>query len=320
VDWKREKVFLFLDEVQKLPGWQDEVKIIYDNFPCIKMVLSGSSSLWLEKDAIKALAGRHFSVDVKPLGFGEFLSLKGKAEYAEKPALWERELRREFALYLKRPFPETAAWDNEILLRKYVREMVLDKVLRSDLPEKFTDANPGILMRLVETFYSQPGMSVNYERLAADMKISKATLASHVFYLELAYLIRRVRNFRSRQATASRKMQKIYPYHWGLVYSVGEPEVSESFVASIIDAKYYWREGKREIDFVHNGKDILPIEVKSGGVKSGDLDSIAHFCGRRRLHRAMVVYNGAEKSGKAGDTEIRFLPFWKFALSPARLL
>ncbi len=313
-DWKKGKLFVFLDEIQKLGGWQNEVKLLYDNFPMLKLVVSGSSSVSLEKEAISALAGRYFPVNVEPLSFAEFLEMGGNGKYAAKPLVWQSEIRKEFSEYARKPFPEITGWKDELLIRKYIRESVLDKVLRSDLPARFKGINEELLLKLVEMFYSQPGMLLSYDSLASEMKVSRKTLAKHIFYLEFAYLIRRVRNFRSRQFMASRKMQKIYPYHWAFVYAVGGGDISESLVASTIDAKFYWRKGPMEIDFIAEDGGLLPVEVKSGNARRDDLGSILYFCGKNRLGKAVVVHGGESKSEKHGKVDVSFMPFWEFAL------
>lgn len=43
--------YLFLDEVPKYPDWQRELKNIYDFFPDLKLVISGSSILALQKSS-----------------------------------------------------------------------------------------------------------------------------------------------------------------------------------------------------------------------------------------------------------------------------
>lgn len=75
IDWKKERVYLFLDEIHKLKRWSTELKILYDTLPNIKIVVSGSASINLEKDAIINLAGRHFRFEVKPLSLREFAEL-----------------------------------------------------------------------------------------------------------------------------------------------------------------------------------------------------------------------------------------------------
>jgi len=43
------KFFVFFDEIQKVPDWQSKIKVYYDLYPNIKFILSGSSSLFLQK-------------------------------------------------------------------------------------------------------------------------------------------------------------------------------------------------------------------------------------------------------------------------------
>ena len=41
---------LFIDEVHKYPGWSNEIKEIYDSYPDLKVVISGSSLLDILRD------------------------------------------------------------------------------------------------------------------------------------------------------------------------------------------------------------------------------------------------------------------------------
>jgi predicted AAA+ superfamily ATPase len=56
-EWKKEKIFVFLDEIQKLKNWSSKIKLIYDHFTNVKFMISGSASLMLESEAIENLAG-----------------------------------------------------------------------------------------------------------------------------------------------------------------------------------------------------------------------------------------------------------------------
>lgn len=76
VDWKTEMVYIFLDEVRKLREWSSQLKLIYDAFPNLKFVVSGSASIQLESDAGSNLAGRFFPVEVPVLSVMEYLSLR----------------------------------------------------------------------------------------------------------------------------------------------------------------------------------------------------------------------------------------------------
>ncbi len=71
---------IFLDEIHKYKGWQTSVKNIYDSYPDLKIVYSGSSILKL-KAADPDLSRRLRSYDLYGLSFREFLEYKGLLEY-----------------------------------------------------------------------------------------------------------------------------------------------------------------------------------------------------------------------------------------------
>ena len=65
-----ERLHLFLDEVQKIPGWERYVRSIQDEFKGrIKTFVTGSSSELLASDAAKLLTGRHLTTLLLPLSF-----------------------------------------------------------------------------------------------------------------------------------------------------------------------------------------------------------------------------------------------------------
>ncbi len=68
---------VLLDEVQKLDGWSDQVKAIYDTYPDLKILVSGSESLFIRRGSRETLAGRMFEFRVEPLSFKEYLGFLG---------------------------------------------------------------------------------------------------------------------------------------------------------------------------------------------------------------------------------------------------
>jgi hypothetical protein len=66
---------LFLDEVHKYPNWAIEIKSIYDDFPSLKIVFSGSSALLLHQ-AEADLSRRASMYHLHNLSFREFLNFK----------------------------------------------------------------------------------------------------------------------------------------------------------------------------------------------------------------------------------------------------
>jgi hypothetical protein len=73
--YKNGGVHLFLDEVHKYPNWTVELKGIYDDFPTLKIVFSGSSALLLHKSEAD-LSRRASIYRLHNLSFREFILFK----------------------------------------------------------------------------------------------------------------------------------------------------------------------------------------------------------------------------------------------------
>lgn len=309
--WETSRIYVFLDEVQKLDGWSNKLKILYDRFPRIKFIISGSSSFNLEKDATKNLAGRYFEVNVKPLSFAEYLQMSKSKIELNRQKLWTDEIKKEFGNYLVRPYPELVRYKELSLVKSYIKENVVDKILKDDL-STFKDINEELAANLINIFYDNPGMYINYDKLSADLKISKKTLLRHVFYLEFSYLIRKVRNYRPATRTTSRKMQRIYPYHFSLMFGWNGKLNLECEITSLYDSRYYWNDNKMEIDLVIAKNGLLPIEVKeTDRIRSEDTGSLRYFMSRFKVKHGVLVYNGEQSVLKDGSSEITLMPSWK---------
>lgn len=318
VDYKKEKISVLFDEITKFKKWASELKLLYDTCPNIKFYISSSSSINLEEEAIKNLAGRYFLINVSPLSFKEFLELRGKYKILKENKLYAKEIKKEFFYYLKRSFPEIIGWDNELIIKDYLRTTIIDKIIKSDLPERFDHINKELLFNLLDLFFKEPGFYLDYDNLSKSLRISKSTLYTHIFYFEFCYLIRVVKNFRPSTLSASRKLQRVYPYWWNLAYCYGEnnDKIIESFVASIIDGKYYWRDLEKEIDFLKiEDKNIIPIEVKNKEiVEERELNTLKLFMKKYKVKKSLVLYLGVEHIKKYDCGIIEFLPFWKWLI------
>ena len=157
IDYKKEKIYLFLDEVQKSKNWVDKIKLIYDNLRNIKILVSGSASLNILSNAKKSLAGRVIYYELKPLSFREFLLLKGIKIEKKRPLIYKDVLQKEFPKFLIRPFPEIVNEDDREFIKKYIRNSVIEPVILKDIPKEFGDAEILLLEKLLNIFLSNPG-------------------------------------------------------------------------------------------------------------------------------------------------------------------
>lgn len=312
VDYKRARIYLFLDEVQKLSNWVDQVKLIYDNFPNIKILVSGSASLNILSEAKKSLGGRAIYYELKPLSFPEYLHLKGIGINRKRFLLYREVLEKEFEKFLIRPFPELIHEKEKRFIRNYIRDAVIDPIILKDIPKEFGHVDILLLENLVKIFLSQPGQYLSMDELAKDLKRAKKTLYNALFYLEFSFIIRRVLNFRPSLRIASRKLSRIYAYHPALSipFDIPPEKYIENLVLAELDAKYYWREKEKEVDFL--GDNIL-VEVKyKSKVRKYELKWITYFLkkyGKKLgIKNAYVITKDFEDQREG----IYMIPAWQF--------
>ncbi|MGB9729247.1 MAG: ATP-binding protein [Thermoprotei archaeon] len=315
VDWKKERVFLFLDEVHKLKNWSSKVKLLYDSLPNLKICVSGSASITVEREAAKDLAGRYFFFDVQPLSLQEFAEL-----YFEKKIdnfeLYQDKLRMIFKDYIRKPFPEIVKWNDISKVNEYVKTLVIEKIVKTDIPELFKNVNISLLSTLVEMFMKDVGMIVNITSLAKDLGVHKLTLTNHIKLLEYGKIIRIIKNYRPSIRAESRKLMKVYPYNVALSFcfypNLTGGQILESLVASALNTNKYWRKNGREIDFLKINKSIIPIEVKEKErINLEDLRNLIWFMDKYKMNYGTLIYQGREEVLKLRDKEIRLYPLLK---------
>lgn len=125
---------ILLDEIQKLYDWENQLKAVYDrDRKNLKFVISGSESLFIRKGSKETLAGRLFEFKIEPLSFREYLTFKN-ATYRPL-GLHGKELARLFDEFiLTEGFPELVGVNDKTMIRKYLRESIIEKVVFRDLP------------------------------------------------------------------------------------------------------------------------------------------------------------------------------------------
>lgn len=312
IDYKREKIYLFLDEAQKSKDWISDVKLIYDNLRNIKILVSGSASLNILSEAKRSLAGRAIYYELRPLSFKEFLRLKRVKIEEERFLLYRDTLEKEFYKFLLRPFPELINEDDINFIKNYIRNAIIEPIIFKDIPKEFKEVDILLLETLINIFLANPGQYLQLDELAKELKRSKVTLYKALFYLEFSFLIRRVLNFRPSIRAASRKLSRIYAYHpcLTLPFNVSEEKFVENLVLSELETRYYWREKEKEIDFL---KDLIPIEVKyKSKIDKQDIKWINYFIkkyGKKlNLNKAYIITKDVE-----GEIDfIRLVPLWQF--------
>jgi len=263
-----DRAFIFFDEIQYAKNWPSILKQFYDLYPNLKFFVSGSSSLLLSREATEKLAGRFFTLKLKPLTFYEFLELRGVK--TQRIDLFPRRIETYFYDYLRKAgFPEIVDWENEARIVEYVKNSVIDRVILRDIPLIFKTRNIILMENIVKLILSTPGAVLNVNSLSRTWGESRITISNYLRYLENSLLIKSLSNFKPSFLSMSRKLKKYYPVTTSLIFACSKQNfekrtgaVLETYVANALDAEYYFREGKKEIDIILKGREILPVEVK----------------------------------------------------------
>ena len=207
--WATQDVYYFFDEIQYANGWDKWLKTIYDTQPDTKCVATGSASPVLIRGSNESGTGRWSIIQVPTLSFYEYCALIGvetpDLDSEMRPTAFARmtqqqrtqlmlkldPLQKHFNRYLMvGGFPELALAHNDLMAQQIMREDVVDKVLKRDLPSLYNIRSPLELERIFLYLCNVSSDIVSFTTIAKELEgVSRTTVESYVEYLESANLI-----------------------------------------------------------------------------------------------------------------------------------
>lgn len=312
-----EETLVLLDEVQKLEGWPDQLKTLYDMYKDqVKFVVSGSESLFIRAESRETLAGRLFDFQLRPLSFREYLRFK-EVDY-EPVGVHERELKRHFEEFLRtQGFPELVDVEDRAVARKYLRESLVERVVFRDLPRLTGLQNIEVLEGVLNILMEEPGQILKINDLAGELDISRKTLSNYLTYLEQAFLLRKLYNYSGNRRKVERKLRKFYPsiLSADLAYRDDPLARSRTFEAMVVhqlEAEFFWRDPyQHEVDVVLGEEEPVPVEVKWGSV---DTDGLERFMEKFGVDRGFVVSREVEQTREVEAGTVEVVPAYKLLL------
>lgn len=207
--WPNQDTFYFFDEIQYASDWDKWLKTLYDMQPDTRIVATGSASPALMKGSTESGAGRWSVIPVPTLSFFEYCALIG-VEVPElgpdiRPTAFSRmahtertevmlklePLQNHFNRYLQvGGFPELALASNDLMAQQIMREDVVDKVLKRDLPALYNIRSATELERIFLYLCNVSSNIVSFAALAKELDgVTRPTVENYVNYLESANLI-----------------------------------------------------------------------------------------------------------------------------------
>ena len=281
-------VLLVLDEVQKVSGWSESVKLLWDSRDFahdIRVLLLGSSALLMQDGLTESLAGRFLLHRCPHWSFAEC-----REAFDWSLAQW----------IFFGGYPGAAAFaHDEGLWKRYVVDSLIETVLARDVYQMAKVGKPALLRHLFALAATLPAQIVSYTKMLGQLQDAgnTTTLAHYLRLLEGAFLLSGLELFSRGTQRKRGSSPKLVLWNNALVNALGlrsfEQAVSDPvwwgrLVENAVGAHLcnglgsmeygltYWRDGKYEVDYVvERGKDIWGIEVKGG--TSGDAKGLERF-------------------------------------------
>lgn len=297
---------LMIDEIHKYPNWAQELKNIYDSFPKLNIIISGSSTSAIVKGR-SDLSRRVVVYDLKGLSFREFLSLETKTplkKFKLEEILKDHgkiaaeitgttRVLKHFKNYLTYGYYPFFLEDKDLYSGKL--NNVIDKVLYEDIPTFFSIKTSSIpvLKKLIYLVATSQPFTPNVEKISSQLGVSREYIYHFIEYLERSGIFSLIFPNASGFKLV-RKAQKIYLENPNLFFTLLEKEglkaeegaIREAFFINQLKPRHNILAGK-EADFLVDNKYTFEI-----GGKNKDEHQI------KGTSNAFIVSDGIETGSK----------------------
>ena len=271
-------VLLILDEVQKVSGWSETVKRLWDEdsraHRPVRVVLLGSAPLLIQRGLTESLAGRF---EVLHLPHWSFLEMQEAFDWSLEQYLFYGAYPGAVPLV-----QEPARW------ARYIRDALIETTISRDVLLLSRVDKPALLRRLFELSCAYSGQILSYTKMLGQLHDAgnTTTLAHYLELLAGAGMVTGLQKYSGAAVRRRASSPKLQVLNTALMTAQAKITLSEArddrefwgrLVESAVGAHlaaaatagdcelFYWRDRSREVDFVvRSGKKLLAIEVKSG--------------------------------------------------------
>lgn len=331
---------LIIDEFHYAKKGGKQLKYLFDFYPKLKIIISGSSAIDLTIKAIKYIVGRVVVFPLLPFSFEEFLKAKDGSlfdlyqEFKTKPskniislgsAITDRfnNLLEEFILF--GGYPEVVL-EKDREIKKTLLNQIYSLYFLKEVRDILGLIDDYKLKLLIKALSLQTGNICQFRELSQISGFSIPTLKKYLNFLEKTFISYLIKPYFSNKRTELSKNPKVYFFDTGFRNTVIENFLSfdkrsdrggllENFVAGHFITKTplnFWRtKSKAEVDFVieKEGR-LIPIEVKSTITRSSLSQSLGSFIKKYQPKKAFLFSFNYFGKRRVGNTNVYFLPIF----------
>jgi uncharacterized protein len=289
-------MYVVIDEVQYANNPTNFLKFLYDEYaPKLKLIVTGSSAFYIDRDFKDSLAGRKQVFELYPLGFDEFLHFKSEDKLAkELIALQTRkdyigtkqtQLQNLFQEYIVYGGYPAVVLANSIEDKIYLLKDLVNSFMKKDALEAGVKEDAKFF-KLVTILADQTGNLINQNELANTLQLSAGTIDNYLYLLQKTFIVQLLKPKFGNIRKELTKMPKLYFNDTGLRNTIcnnyqnlderiDKGNLFENAVYTRFrklygnDAIKYWRTADgNEVDFIieENLNKGLAFEVKYNDV------------------------------------------------------
>ena len=314
------KMYLFLDEIQEIEGWENVVNTLAADFD-VDIYITGSNSRMMSSEISTYLTGRYITFHIYTLSFEEYLTFK-------KSYTTLKDLKQEFSNYVRLGgFPATHLQDysqdevytivkdiyNSTIFSDIVRRNQIKKIDQLERVVKYTFNNIG------NTFSAK---SISNYLKAEQRKIDNETVYNYLEKLQKAYILHKCSRYDLQGKAILKTQEKFYLADISLRYSVLGYSV-DSIASSLenivyLELKrrgydvYIGKMNDKEIDFVatkQNDKIYVQVtqEIKSEKTQKIEYDQLLEI--RDNYPKYVVMANDFAGGNYEGIKTMNIIDF-----------
>ena len=334
-----EEIYLFLDEIHRIPNWDLWVNRIHAKG--YKIYISGSTYA-LKPDRIpRALRGRTLTFEIYPLSFREFLSFKNQNKVVRLEEFRSEEKKAVLIGYLNEyleygGYPEVVKTEVEnekiLLLHDYFRAIMYRDIIEGGrIDDEY----------LLEIFLKQMASTIVFSSTkifntlrSMGIKTSKATILKYKREIEKSYLINQAPIFSKKIKDQNQYPKKLYFIDHGLRRSISQVfKESRSLTLenmiytellrrkNINESINYWKSQRGyEVDFVvvddFEPKKLYQVSysVEEDKTKKREERALIEAMKELQINQATIITWNYGNLKKINGKMIRYTPAWKFLL------
>lgn len=196
---------LFVDEGQRVPEIGLNLKILHDELPNLKILVTGSSSFLLSERIAEPLTGRKIVHTLLPVSTAELATQFNRFELADR--LNDRLIYGQY--------PEVIKTTGNEAREDYLRE-ISESYIYKDILELENIKYPMKIRDILRLLAFQVGSQVSLNELGRQLGLNRETIERYIHLLEQSFIIFRLEAFSTNPRKEISKSQKFLFYDNGI--------------------------------------------------------------------------------------------------------